>query len=63
MGAVAFCNTRTAVNPSEGLTAAREKTGMVGVTTSGPLAGVRVVEMAGIGPVPFRGLPLSDLGA
>jgi alpha-methylacyl-CoA racemase len=30
---------------------------------AGPLAGVRVVEMAGIGPVPFAGMLLSDLGA
>jgi alpha-methylacyl-CoA racemase len=29
----------------------------------GPLHGVRVVEMAGIGPVPFCGMLLSDLGA
>ncbi len=29
----------------------------------GPLAGVRVVELAGIGPVPFAGMVLSDLGA
>ncbi|GAA4025139.1 CaiB/BaiF CoA-transferase family protein [Streptomyces plumbiresistens] len=30
---------------------------------SGPLAGVRVLEMAAMGPVPFCGLVLSDLGA
>lgn len=30
---------------------------------SGPLAGVRVVELAGIGPTPFAGMMLSDLGA
>jgi len=30
---------------------------------SGPLAGVRVIEMAGIGPAPFCGMMLSDLGA
>ena len=29
----------------------------------GPLAGVKVVELAGIGPVPFAGMVLSDLGA
>ena len=29
----------------------------------GPLAGVRVVELAGIGPAPFAGMVLSDLGA
>ncbi|HEX5672117.1 MAG TPA: CaiB/BaiF CoA-transferase family protein [Acidimicrobiia bacterium] len=29
----------------------------------GPLAGVRVVEMAGIGPIPFAGMMLADLGA
>ena len=29
----------------------------------GPLAGVRVVELAGIGPVPFAGMVLADLGA
>jgi alpha-methylacyl-CoA racemase len=30
---------------------------------SGPLAGVRVVELAGIGPGPFAGMVLADLGA
>ncbi|MGH8927668.1 MAG: CaiB/BaiF CoA transferase family protein, partial [Acidimicrobiia bacterium] len=30
---------------------------------SGPLEGVRVVELAGIGPVPFAGMVLADLGA
>ena len=29
----------------------------------GPLAGLRVVELAGIGPIPFAGMVLSDLGA
>jgi alpha-methylacyl-CoA racemase len=33
------------------------------VTGSGPLAGVRVVELAGIGPAPFAGMLLADLGA
>ncbi len=30
---------------------------------SGPLAGIRVVELAGLGPAPFCGMVLSDLGA
>lgn len=30
---------------------------------SGPLAGIRVVEIAGIGPAPFCGMMLADLGA
>lgn len=30
---------------------------------TGPLAGVSVVELAGLGPVPFAGMVLSDLGA
>jgi len=30
---------------------------------SGPLTGLRVVEMAAIGPVPFAGMMLSDMGA
>ena len=29
----------------------------------GPLTGIRVVEMAGIGPGPFTAMMLSDLGA
>ena len=29
----------------------------------GPLVGLRVIEMAGIGPAPFAGMLLSDLGA
>ncbi|GAA3037801.1 CaiB/BaiF CoA-transferase family protein [Streptomyces olivoverticillatus] len=32
-------------------------------TGSGPLAGVRVVELAGIGPAPFAAMLLADLGA
>ncbi|MEV8565004.1 CaiB/BaiF CoA-transferase family protein [Streptomyces sp. NPDC051322] len=32
-------------------------------TASGPLAGVRVVELAGIGPGPFAAMLLADLGA
>ncbi|MFI5960347.1 CaiB/BaiF CoA transferase family protein [Cryptosporangium sp. NPDC051539] len=31
--------------------------------TAGPLAGLRIVELGGMGPVPFCGLVLSDLGA
>ncbi len=30
---------------------------------SGPLAGVRVIEMAGIGPAPFAAMSLADMGA
>lgn len=30
---------------------------------SGPLAGIRVIELAGIGPVPFGGMVLADMGA
>jgi len=30
---------------------------------TGPLAGIRVVELGGIGPVPFAGMMLSDFGA
>ncbi len=30
---------------------------------SGPLAGIRIVELAGIGPGPFAGMLLSDMGA
>ena len=29
----------------------------------GPLSGIRVVEMAGLGPAPFCGMTLADLGA
>ncbi|MEE4586977.1 MULTISPECIES: CaiB/BaiF CoA transferase family protein [Streptomyces violaceusniger group] len=34
-----------------------------GATVAGPLAGVRVVELAGIGPGPFAAMVLADLGA
>ncbi|MBW8764834.1 MAG: CoA transferase [Geodermatophilales bacterium] len=34
-----------------------------GEATGGPLAGVRVVEFAGLGPGPFCGMLLADLGA
>ena len=30
---------------------------------SGPLDGVRIVELAGIGPAPFAAMVLADLGA
>lgn len=33
------------------------------VTGNGPLAGLRVVELAGIGPGPFAAMLLADLGA
>lgn len=33
------------------------------MATVGPLAGVRVVEMAGIGPAPFAAMSLADMGA
>jgi alpha-methylacyl-CoA racemase len=33
------------------------------MTTSGPLRGVRVLEFAGLGPVPHAGMVLADLGA
>ncbi|MBS0243706.1 MAG: CoA transferase, partial [Proteobacteria bacterium] len=29
----------------------------------GPLKGYRVIEMAGIGPAPFCGMMLADMGA
>ena len=29
----------------------------------GPLKGIRIVELAGIGPTPFAGMMLSDMGA
>jgi alpha-methylacyl-CoA racemase len=31
--------------------------------SKGPLAGVRIIEMAAIGPVPFAGMMLADMGA
>jgi alpha-methylacyl-CoA racemase len=34
-----------------------------GMAPRGPLNGLRVVELAGIGPVPFAGMVLADLGA
>ncbi|SDJ49888.1 CaiB/BaiF CoA transferase family protein [Streptomyces indicus] len=37
--------------------------GTAGVHGGGPLAGVRVVELAGIGPGPFAAMLLADLGA
>ncbi|MDW4907031.1 CaiB/BaiF CoA-transferase family protein [Streptomyces sp. ADMS] len=36
---------------------------VAGTAGSGPLAGVRVVELAGIGPGPFAAMLLADLGA
>jgi alpha-methylacyl-CoA racemase len=34
-----------------------------GLSPGGPLKGIRILEFAGIGPVPFAGMLLSDLGA
>lgn len=36
---------------------------MRGITGRGPLAGLRVLEVGGIGPVEFAGMLLADLGA
>jgi alpha-methylacyl-CoA racemase len=36
---------------------------VAGAAVSGPLAGVRVVELAGIGPIQLAGMLLADLGA
>ncbi|HKA69781.1 MAG TPA: CaiB/BaiF CoA-transferase family protein [Actinomycetes bacterium] len=33
------------------------------MATAGPLSGVRVVELAGLGPAPFAGMLLADLGS
>ena len=33
------------------------------MTKSGPLSGIKVIELAGIGPAPFACMLLSDLGA
>lgn len=35
----------------------------VAVTTAGPLVGIRVLELGGVGPVAFAGTVLADLGA
>ncbi|HEX2316474.1 MAG TPA: CaiB/BaiF CoA-transferase family protein [Thermomonospora sp.] len=52
-------NTRGAGAPS---TAAAEPSGTT-AAPAGPLAGVRVVVLAGMGPVPFVGMLLADMGA
>jgi alpha-methylacyl-CoA racemase len=36
---------------------------MTDLPASGPLSGVRVIEMAALGPVPFAGMMLADMGA
>ncbi|MGW1025664.1 CoA transferase [Streptomyces sp. NPDC002577] len=36
---------------------------LAAVTANGPLAGIRVLELGGIGPGPFCGMLLGDLGA
>lgn len=36
---------------------------MTETVSTGPLAGIRVIELAGIGPVPHAGMLLADLGA
>lgn len=41
----------------------RGRDGLFSVMVSGPLAGVRAVEVAGLGPGPFCGMLLAELGA
>lgn len=41
----------------------QERTDTAAADLPGPLAGVRVVELAGIGPAPFAAMLLADLGA
>ncbi len=36
---------------------------MAGIVSAGALAGIRVVEFAGLGPAPFAGMMLADMGA
>ena len=36
---------------------------MTGATGRGPLSGVRVLELGGIGPTPFAGMMMADQGA
>ena len=33
------------------------------VSSAGPLSGVRVLELEGLGPAPFCGMLLADMGA
>jgi len=40
-----------------------ESSGSLGPSRRGPLAGVRVLELAGIGPGPFCAMMLADQGA
>ena len=39
------------------------KRSTAGSTAGGPLAGLRVIELAGLGPGPFCAMVLADLGA
>src|SRR6266508_1090086 len=48
---------------SPGCSWEEEATPMTGNEAAGPLAGLRVVEMAGIGPGPFAAMLLADMGA
>ncbi|HXW19541.1 MAG TPA: CoA transferase, partial [Roseiarcus sp.] len=41
----------------------RNETGATKPAEFGPLAGVRIVEFGGIGPGPFAGMLLADMGA
>ncbi|RVA64015.1 CoA transferase, partial [Mesorhizobium sp. M7A.F.Ca.CA.001.08.2.1] len=37
--------------------------GLSAAAKTGPLTGLKVIEMAGLGPVPLAGLMLSEMGA
>ncbi|MBV9218322.1 MAG: CoA transferase, partial [Methylobacteriaceae bacterium] len=41
----------------------QQETGAKSPGANGPLAGLKIIEMAGIGPVPFCAMLLADLGA
>jgi alpha-methylacyl-CoA racemase len=41
----------------------QHKQATTGESSTGPLAGLRVIEMAGIGPCPFAAMLMSDMGA
>jgi alpha-methylacyl-CoA racemase len=49
------------LNPADTVTTVASSSG--GVVVSGPLTGMTVIEVAGIGPGPFAAMMLSDMGA
>src|ERR1039457_6518066 len=56
-------NKKWILDVTDTMTSSASETQASGARASGPLAGVRIVEFAGLGPGPFASMMLADMGA